>query len=304
MGKKFITLLFILAASITVRSVPTKIPPEIKQVVAFIYTKATNKQQEKPIGTGFLVGIQPEDNKEISYPYLVTAKHVITDSKTKKLLSEISIRLNKKAGGTETVVIPLINSGPQKNVFTHTDTSIDIAVIPFLPSQEVFEFKILGNELITDQEQFKSLKIGEGSDVFFTGLFASYTGENKNYPITRFGKVALIADEKINVDGIKTDLYLIECASYGGNSGSPVFFYLGPDREFGSLTVGPPQIVLAGVMKGAYQEQSPIQLAETSNIPVSISNIGIAAVVPSYKLKEILFNEELTKQRQKRTPTR
>ena len=94
------------------------------------------------------------------------------------------------------------------------------------------------------------------------------------------------------------NVFLFETQSFGGNSGSPVFFYLGADRRFGSLNVSAPIIKLAGVMKGTFQEGNPIQVAGTGTVPYSVANVGIAAVVPSYFLHDILYSDELVKQRE------
>ena len=113
--------------------------------------------------------------------------------------------------------------------------------------------------------------------------------------IVRFGQVALITEEKIDWKGEKTDLYLIEAGSFGGNSGSPVFFYLGSEREPGSIIVGPPVLKIAGVMQGTFLDAQEIKVAQTKATPFSLSNMGIAAVVPCYKLYEILHSEEIKK---------
>jgi len=122
-------------------------------------------------------------------------------------------------------------------------------------------------------------------------------GTRRNYPVVRFGRVALIPDERINIAGSDAHLYLIESGSYGGNSGSPVYFYLGSDREVGSVTVGPPILKLAGVMSGSFVDLQPISVIETATIPIARSNMGIAAVTPAYKLHQILFGSELKKHR-------
>lgn len=65
----------------------------------------------------------------------------------------------------------------------------------------------------------KQLEISEGDDVFFSGLFESHYGQLKNQPIIRFGKVALVTDEKIEWKEEKPpkllDLYPVECQSRG-----------------------------------------------------------------------------------------
>ncbi len=53
---------------------------------------------------------------------------------------------------------------------------------------------------------------------------------------------------------VLVQLYLLETMSFGGNSGSPVFFMQGIDRQPGTLFVGGPEITLAGVMRGNFNE--------------------------------------------------
>ena len=50
-------------------------------------------------------------------------------------------------------------------------------------------------------------------------------------------------------------------------------------------------------MKGYFGEKSPISVIETKQTIVSNRNVGIAAVVPSYLLQEILYSAELIIQR-------
>lgn len=273
-----------------------RIPEQVKDVVAFVYIKGTDGKLV-PNGTAFFVGVKDKVDENRFWVYLITAKHVLCEKEDGPFYPNVYIRLDKIAGGTESIELPVILSGENQTVFVHSDPMVDLAAIPVLPDKSKYLFKFLPDEMITTQDQFKSLKIAEGSEVFFTGLFLHHIGELKNYPIVRFGRVSLITTEKVKWGDKKLDLYLIESFSYGGNSGSPVFFYLGSDREPGSLFVGPPVLVLAGVMKGSFQDIKPVLVQNTSPIAVSVSNLGVSAVVPAYKLKELLLLPELTKQR-------
>jgi len=268
------------------------VPSEIKSVVAFIFF--TNEEGKLiPNGTGFFVGVKNPSNPNSFSVYLVTAKHVLYKPKTTDFFDKVFVRLNKKDGGSQIGSIPIIAEGEQRTVFTHSDSSVDIAIIPFLPDQDKFDFKFLPDDMITTKETYKELKIREGSDVFFTGLFMPYPGAERNYPVVRFGKVALVTEEQIEWQGKLMELYLIEAGSYGGNSGAPVFFYLGSDREPGSIVVGSPILKLAGVMQGTFLDAHEIKIVETKKVPIAVSNMGIAAVVPGYKLHELLFSNEL-----------
>lgn len=274
----------------------SKIPDEVKETVTFIFIKDASDSL-RANGTAFFVGVPDEKNKERLFGYLVTAKHVLLDSQ-KRYFSEVFIRLNKKMGGSDLLRISL--SGQEAvPIYAHNDTTVDIAVLPLLPSAETYQLKVLLEDMITTRERFAQVKIKEGDEVFFTGLFLPFFGVEKNYPIVRFGRVAMLTDELIPwydrvLGGYQMlELYLIESQSFGGNSGSPVFFYLGATREPGVISVGPPTLLLAGIMKGSFLDAKEIQFIERSPVPISIENVGIAAVVPAYYLYEILFSKEL-----------
>ena len=128
-------------------------------------------------------------------------------------------------------------------------------------------------------------------------MFLPHLGVARNYPIVRFGKVALLSDEPVSWDGSLTDLYLMETMSFGGNSGSPVFFYLGADNRPGVLALGPPTLKLAGIMEGYFGEYEPIEGVQTDVTPAARINYGVAAVTPAYKIHEILFGPELERLR-------
>jgi len=293
-----IKIFFLVIISSFTSLVSQPIPTEVKSTVAFIYL-LNQKNEFIANGTGFFIGVQKTPKDSSYYVNLVTAKHVLKpDIKKEEYYKTVFVRLNKKNGDSEYLRLDLFPQGKNKNVFVHPDSSVDIAVIPALPDQNIYDFKFIPDDFITTKEKYDELKIREGSNVFFTGLFSPYTGEHKNYPIVRFGKVALVTEEKILWDSIKTDLYLIESSSYGGNSGSPVFFYLGAEREPGSIVVGSPILKLAGIIKGSFNDIKPIQVVETKITPISISNMGISAVVPAYKLYEIMFGEEMKLLRQ------
>lgn len=273
------------------------IPSEFKSVVAFIFIE-NEKGGHVPNGTAFFVGVKNASDPNIFNVYLVTAKHVLYKPNTTKFLDKVFVRLNKKEGGVEIIPIPIKTEGKKRTVFTHNDPNVDIAIIPCLPDQAKYDFKFLPDDMITTKEAYKKLKIREGSEVFFTGQFLHHLGVERNYPIVRFGRVALVTDEKIEWElGKQMDLYLIEAGSYGGNSGSPVFFSLGSDREPGSIIIGSTIYKLAGIMQGTFLDAQKIRVTETKNVPISVSSMGIAAVVPGYKLHEVLFSEEVKKSR-------
>jgi len=190
--------------------------------------------------------------------------------------------------------LPLVISGPEQTLFLHSDESVDIAVIPIAGKDlDPLDLVELPESWLASSDDIASNHIGVGTDVFFEGMFTPYLGQQKSYPIVRFGRVAMLPDEKISFRGIEIEAYLLETLAFGGNSGSPVFFYLGADREPGSMMLGPPTIKIAGVMEGYYQDLTPITVVQPASsdnqmIPVSAQNAGIAVVIPAQKVRDIL----------------
>lgn len=273
---------------------------QIKRCIAFIFVK-DNEGNWAPNGTGFFVGVKNEANPSFSAIYFVTAKHVIFSNGAP--LPSFAIRLNQLTADAQLIELQL----KPEDVFTHDEADVDIAVVKCLPNQQ-FDVLWLPQDLICDRRIIEEQKICEGDEVFFVGLFTSHIGLKRNQPIIRFGRIALMTDEKVAwtiEKGKKAkllDLYLLECQSFGGNSGSPVFFSLNPLRG-GHLNLGgTPQLYLGGVMTGTFLDGSEIKIIETQKTAVSYQSVGIAAVTPAYKLHEILFSERLIQERKANTP--
>ena len=271
------------AAAITV-------PHYVKESVGFIFVTALDKngnpvldeqgnEVHRPAGTGFFV-IVGDARQAKGHIYLATAKHVLQDG-NKGYFPSIFLRLNKRTGGAEEIPIQL--EGPNAiPIIVHTDPHIDLAVIPIMPDPSIFEYTAVPMEMFASPEKVKQLKIMEGDEVFFTGLFHSFQGNKRNYPIVRWGRVALMTEEMVPWGGEKDKrhLYLIEAQSFGGNSGSPVFFYLTGMRNPENIRVGGFDLLLAGVMMGYFGASSG-------------ENAGIAAVTPAYQLRDVLSNPEI-----------
>lgn len=278
---------------------------EIKKSVSFIFLP-DGVDKVKANGTGFFVGVKHADTENVFSVYFVTAKHVLKD-KDGNYLPEIILRLNKKEGDSQLIKFVLKDI----KIFEHPDKDVDIALFNCLPDQNVFDFKFIPDNLIASKEVITTNEIAEGDEVFFAGLFTSHIGQKKNQPIIRFGKVALISDEKIewkekDKPAKFMDLLLLECQSFGGNSGSPVFYQLNPLRKPGQISMGGPIVFLAGIMTGSFLHGNQIQITDTVANLVSLQNVGIAAVTPADKLHEILFSGEMVKSRkgeQKNLPT-
>jgi hypothetical protein len=285
------------------------IPPEVTKVVAFVYVPSGDGGARQPAGTCFLVGVPSPANPIRSWVYAVTNQHVLIDERTRTWFPNIWLRLNTRAGGSEFVPIALQAFPFGKNLFPSHEPGVDLALIqigPLDPSR--FDLMLLPTAIITTAAD--QTKVSPGTDLFFSGMFSEYLGSTKMEPIVRFGRVAMLPQEKVNFYGVTEDLMLAEVFSFGGNSGSPVFYYEGMERENGNAIVfGAPTMKLAGVMQGFFLgNEHPIGSAAASGgaavqtpqgaIPVFPPNSGIAAVIPAQKILDILDYPELKMRQQ------
>lgn len=259
---------------------------DIKAASTYIFIK--NQGGFVPSGTGFFIGLKiPSKPKNFGLCF-VTAKHVLCRPGTTQFADTIYLRLNKKNGGAELLAIPVKAQGKGKTVFMHSDPSVDLAAIPMLPDQKKYDFRFIPEQLILSKTTSVNLSSYEGFEVFFPSLFSPSPGSADLHPCVRFGRFALISGEKIIWQGKPTEMYLIDTGSPGANSGAPVFFYA--DSTGG--TAGQSVLKLAGVIQGTFGNTS--QEITASRV---FSNMGIAAVIPSYKLHELIFGEEMKRQR-------
>jgi hypothetical protein len=253
----------------------TKQIVESKKVVNFLFVK-DKKGKLIPYGTGFFVAKQIDSLWQKIY--LVTSKHVLKDS-VGNYLKSIIIRYNLKIGKFDLSQINLITEGSKANVFFHPDSTVDLALIPLAGDFEKIDFSSLNANNMLNSSEFLKNGIAEGTEVFFSGLFTSYIGQGKNFPISRFGKIALVPEEKIDFVDAKRDLILLETTAYGGNSGSPVFV----SYSFGNYTIRK----LIGVMTGSFEQFSEVGVLSNS-IHISKENSGISAITPCKYLIELL----------------
>jgi hypothetical protein len=262
------------------------------------------------VGTGFLILVPiPEMGPKVNVPLLVTSKHLIRHQSlgAPKGVTEYfntitamanTIQPNGLGSYISSITILVKDHGFLNCSIDNQDPEADVAVCPINISDSIYDFKGLLPDIFVTKSKIQDLKLNETDEVLFSGLFLPYHGANKNYPIVRHGKLALIPKEKIpwsNPSGGNSmqDLYLADITSWGGNSGSPVFVRLSGAREQGSLMVGI-QYLLLGLMQGYFNSDMPATfdtaaITNTAHFDLRLSeNSGIAAIVPAEKIIDIL----------------
>lgn len=238
------------------------------------------------IGTAFIIA-EAVGNKGVIY--LVTCRHVVQESLNNG--NQIYLRLNRE-DGKGVYHVPLKGewkfhpSDKEKDPTDITNENlVDLAVFRLVdepyPVPLVFGYHELANLLsvtITGGE------LKEGEPVLSIGLFKTHPGHLRNLPIARFGHISLVTQELI--PGVApwlglSEYYLSELKIYRGMSGAPVYTL----RMLGNQKIW----VLLGVAAGYYNEQ------EEKKEP--FGHYGISLIVPVQKLVEIIYGDELIKER-------
>jgi hypothetical protein len=166
--------------------------------------------------------------------------------------------------------------------------------------------------------------VSVGHEVFVVGLFSQHAGKNRNLPIARFGNVARPPLEPISVTRrdktreIISEAYLIESRSFGGHSGSPVFWGypfapvhmadpalgLRPNRaarragepNTGKIPVSVPQhiIALMGIVSAHFDIPREAKAeGDVLGKVITEINAGIAVVTPAHYIKRLIDSEEV-----------
>jgi hypothetical protein len=251
------------------------------------------------IGTGFLL-FYPDKRlgENRGFSYLVTNKHMVREPSLDgalgkgKFLQTISVRINTKKplqdGGVSFSFgqLPVTFQGGDLYAFVDpVDPQVDLAIINISLNQETLDFFTIQPSIFATKILIKDKKLDESNEVVFAGLFAPFTGNLRNYPIVRHGKLAMMSEERIPWEpGVTEDLFLADVMSFGGNSGSPVFIRTGGDNQ----VIGNYEYFLLGVMQGFYSTDSKVSVQTAELNGVAKENTGVAAVVPADKIVEIL----------------
>lgn len=275
-------------------------PPitQVRKSVVFIQLKCRKGDKEYDVrGTGFFVGFpEPRLGKDLQFVYLVTNRHVALcwdDSGAPMIVESISIRLNRRNGaGDDTAVDLPLSPGGNVPWFLPADDAIDLALLPAVPDQNTYDFKIVPSSIFAGKDVLKENRITEGEPVFFAGFFYQFPGVTRMEPIVRQGIIAMMPHDRIPFVNARENLYLADLHVFGGNSGSPAFIDLGGFHE-GSVRLGLDYRLL-GVVNGELTEDQNFNLELSTTLTgTQRVNSGISTIVPADDLKALLEDPRL-----------
>lgn len=317
--RRFVLVLFVLisctpALAQSTAPVHEIMIDQIKKTVVFLQTNwkepstqnipGTKEQllTKSEVGTGFVIFVPiPELGKNASGHergclFLVTAKHMIRqvtpDHKPGPYAKNLTVMFNNIAPHgpsgqlRDQADVDIIDSRGDLRWFVDgSDPIADVALQGASIDPNIVEFKSIQQDWFATKSVIEEEHVNENDEVLFAGLFTGFISSHKNYPVVRRGHLALWPGEDIPLDSdrpnYKTQIYMAEVTSFGGNSGSPVFLRLGGVRESVDVKLEAYSYRLLGVMSGFFRD------------PEMNQNSGIAVIVPADKINNILASDRM-----------
>jgi hypothetical protein len=186
----------------------------------------------------------------------------------------------------------------------------DVAVLPINLEYEEVKVKGIQTELFVTKEKLQEYKIGPGDEVFMVGRFVNHEGKQRNLPSVRFGNLSMLPYEPVRTErGLLQEVFLVECRSLPGYSGSPVFLNAFPFTRI-PRKIPPPMFlgIDMGHLKDRRQVLDREALNEGRRHPIDENwivetNTGMSCVIPAWKVQEVLDTEELVESRKTHHPT-
>lgn len=304
-----------------------KVDERFLNCVFFVCIEGTDDRGEfvrKPVGTGFKVGVPGHPGS--SFVYFVTARHLIEEPD----VETIWLRFNREDGTA-------FDHRTHKDDWTVSATD-DVAAIradvPSLLHERVDPTRVhlssfvdadgryrtddLVGGAVVDGSEIHEISDGipvvVGSGVVIVGLFSQHYGTRGNVPLARFGHIAALASEPVRmrrfagIGSFEAPAYLVESLSWGGISGSPVFFTapMLDGVEYAGVWIPTPayKIGLIGLISGHFGIQQRLSttgdvILENEGSIEAEMNSGIAVVTPSSAIKGLLMEPAFVEERER-----
>lgn len=302
----------------------------LSQSVVFLYEDLTPKEPNqkkntevkvgKILATGFIVGVPDPNKPEMSFPFIVTAKHVIAGQH--RILGRYS---SKKGDNPLYAEYDLDQLRKDHDLWEYpNDEGVDIVVFRSLHYEDT-KSEMIPIDYIATKDTYITESIEVGDRVMIPCLLARYPGISQNYPIFRDGTIALINQEPIEFswkyedNEIQTNqrLILINSTINEGFSGAPVFLWPGVRQRKGVISFGGKPWLL-GLVHGFQSQYRKLidddgadviikkpanelpgdlgQLILPREVPVySQENSATGFIFPSWLLNDILQSDAVKK---------
>ena len=278
-----------------------RVSEELLMCVTFLYAFRPEEPVEAatPRATAFYIGAPVGESTGSYYQaYVVTARHVVNEARAAGL--SLFVRMALPDGSTSDEPIPVDK--------WHLHPRSDVAMAPiFLKSDRAARCLRAGN--LMRMESARAVGVGAGDELVAIGLYANRPGRERPLPIARFGHLSRMPDEPIplKVDSVTrsspVDVYLADLASWGGQSGAPVFIHVSTSRIPGQLIwTAATGVSLLGLLHGHEEVLAPVlevRDGTRSRLEGEIAlNAGISVVVPADHILDLLNDPVVVEERE------
>jgi hypothetical protein len=268
------------------------IPKSLRTGIVYLYHSNDDAEKGAPTGgSGFIVFIRSKADPRQVFIYVITNRHCLDDG-------FLSIRM--MTTDRDTIIVRT----PRELWVNHPDGD-DVAAILIGGDLDVPEAvsKTLGftPALFLTREAAEKIDLGPGDDVFMVGRFVSYDGRETNEPLARFGNIAMNPAPVTHPRyAISQDSFLVDMRSLSGYSGSPVFTYIDPAWKRPDMKLAPGETTrgawFLGIDWGNFPICAPVRGKDNKPLPEGWyvrTNSGIAAVIPAWRVLDLLNTEAL-----------
>ncbi len=260
----------------------------VKRSVVFLYAAdaAGEPDETKELGTAFVIEIPLVSDPGKSYFALVTARHIVDPVwACLGIVNPVVMyaRVNKKdfdpsrdQSGIKFIKVTLTENGTVRWA-KHSSDNVDAVVIPIVPADfMVHDVASIPVAVFGTPEEVKA--VGIGDDVVSAGLVPGLSGQKRNYPFFKFGKVSNIPEELTVLrcpDGAPrpVEYWYIAATMVAGNSGAPIF-YLPPGNAVLRFGEGRPFLlglqsisVVGGEIAGMTPAQRIFEIVDALKLP-------------------------------------
>jgi hypothetical protein len=251
--------------------------------------------EAEPVEEVFKAYLGPQSDPWLKHPhlYIVTNWHVANEN--------YFVRITTKAGQSTVIQV--------QNWKRHSKSDLAVSPIEWSKDWELaYQFKVIPHSVLLSQSIACQLDCGIGDDTFCVGRFIGHEGRQRNLPVVRFGHIAMMPHESIEVRGVGAqNVFLIESRIIQGYSGSPVFLSIPPwelrenheqtlrhalyERRYPTFTDPRNGIPYFTKLLG-------ITVAFTEDIlDPKIGRTGMMAAIPAWELLELLNSDDLRERR-------
>jgi hypothetical protein len=268
----------------------SRISDQVLDSVVYLYKSADSARKGESLGgSGFMVGVPSERIEGQAHCYAVTNLHVINQGFR-------VVRMTTATG--EADVLDL-----SEDEWVAHPNGDDVAVCPIArPATEALA--LVSTAAFLPREAVPVLSIGPGDDIYMVGRFIGHDGRQRNTPIVRVGVISMMPSEPVlnSNTGLYQESILVETHSITGHSGSPVFVQRPPMTR----VPGEPGLRMyhrewfLGIDWGHIPHFDDVVDEGGKRHPDGWrvkSNSAIAAVVPAWKLNDLLNVQQLVNQR-------